>query len=61
MIQQQASAMLMMHNVFMKLPNPVYKTEVSIYENGSQTARTCSIALMNIKLITNQKTIITKC
>ena len=61
MIQQQASMMLMMHNIFMKLSNRVNKSEVSIYENGSQTARTCSITLMNIKSITNQQTIITKC
>ena len=61
MIQQQASNMLMMHIIFMKLPNLVYKREVSIYENGSQTMRLCSIALMNKKLITNHQRIITKC
>ena len=35
MSQQQASMMLMMHIIFMKLPNLVYKGEISIYENGS--------------------------
>ena len=29
--------------------------------NGSQTTRTCSIALMNMKAISNQQTITTKC
>ena len=53
--QQQALMMLMMHSIFMKLPNLVYKREVSIYENGSQTMRTCSIALMNMKSITNHQ------
>ena len=52
---------LMMHIIFMKLPNLVYKREVSIYENGSQTMRLCSIALMNMKSITNHQMIITKC
>ena len=33
----------------------------SLNENGLQTTRTCSIALMNTKSITNQQTNITKC
>ena len=60
MSQQQASMMLMMHIGFMKLPNLVYKEEISIYENGSQTMKTCSMALMNRKLIIHQEVTITK-
>ena len=61
MIRQQATVMLMMHIIFMKLPNFVYKREVSIDENGSQTTRTCSIALMNMKSITNQQVRLETC
>ena len=61
MIQKQTSMMLMMHIVFMKLPNLVCKREVWIYKIGSQTTRTCTIALMNMRSITYQQTIITKC